>query len=415
MPLTIPVSIAQDNPETSDDLAEVSPRHRKWDTRKADNVTAAAMIGSRHPKKAKTINACCDQIALHWHKAPDGERFGKVTGTHRCHNPKVCDVCGATKANQWRRELNEVLPRIVKDHPSYRFVFLTLTVQNCPVTELGDTLKAMSAAWRKLTKRREVVPILKGFLRGTEVTRGAWIDTRTGKEIDKRQLEGVPPEHRRPKDPTKAHPHFHVLLIVPSRYFTADYIPQKRWRQLWQESAKLDYDPVVDVRAVKDTSKAIEESIKLASYSVKKSEVVADPEWFNDFHDQTLGFRFTNTGGLFRDYLKDEPTDPLSADEDSAETEAPAEAEPLQEIDVFQFQRSAKRYRRIRAIRPDPVDGDEAMRLPRDGAPKTRMSENTHQKIADLEKRLGDPKTNLDERAIIRDMIAKLKTFRRRH
>jgi plasmid rolling circle replication initiator protein Rep len=323
---TLPSLDHQDNPaQDARDLAAISPRHAKWDTRKAGSVTAAGIIAQRHPKKAERINACCDQIALHWHETTGGERFGKMTGTHRCKNPKVCDVCGATKANQWRRELGEALPRIVEDHPTYRFVFLTLSVRNCPVTELRETLKAMSEAWRRLTKRREVTPILKGFLRGTEVTKG--------------------------KDgPMRAHPHFHALLVVPARYFTADYIPQKRWRELWQECARLDYDPDVDIRAVKDTGKAIEESIKLASYSVKKAEAVADPEWFNDFHDQTLGFRFTNTGGLFRDYLKDEPAEPLPVDEDGAETEAPTVAAPLDQIDVFRYSRPRQRYRKTRTV-----------------------------------------------------------------
>jgi plasmid rolling circle replication initiator protein Rep len=324
---TIAASESEDNPaQDARDLAAISPRHSKWDARKAGSVTAAAIIAKRHPKKGKTINACCDQIALHWHETPDGERFGKMTGTHRCHNPKVCDVCGATKANQWRRELKKVLPRIMKDHPTYRFVFLTLSVRNCPIAELHDTLKAMSAAWFKLIRRKEVKSILKGFLRGTEVTKG--------------------------KDgPMRAHPHFHALLVVPQHYFTGQYyIPQKRWRELWQECAKLDYDPSIDIQAVKDTDKAIEESIKLASYSVKKSEAVADPDWFNEFHDQTLGFRFTNTGGLFRDYLKDEPANPLPADEDGAETEAPTEAAPLDEIDVFQYSRPRQRYRKTRTV-----------------------------------------------------------------
>jgi len=311
-------------PDELADLADLSPRHAKWDKRKADSLTAAAIIKQRHPKKAAKIDACCDQIALQWHEDPTGERFGKVTGTHRCRNPKVCDVCATTKANQWRRELGEALPRIVKDYPAFRFVFLTLTVRNCPSSELRATLKAMSAAWFKLIRRREVATILKGFLRGTEVTRG---------------------------EDGSAHPHFHALLIVPAHYFSGQsYINQKRWRQLWQESARLDYDPSVNVKAAKKGAEMFEDVIKIAAYSVKKSEAVADPEWFNDYHDQTLGFRFTNTGGLFRDYLKDEPATTVPDDEDGAETEAPKEAKALDEIDVFKYERPRKRYRKIRSI-----------------------------------------------------------------
>lgn len=57
-----------------------------------------------------------------------------------------------------------------KQHlPLYRLIFLTLTVKNCLLEELRETVKAMVAAWRRLmqTKRfRQAVP--GGWLRNLE-------------------------------------------------------------------------------------------------------------------------------------------------------------------------------------------------------------------------------------------------------
>ena len=72
----------------------------------------------------------------------------------------------------------------------------------------------MNRAWRRLVSYKEF-KIVKGWIRGTEVTRGAWIDTRTGETIPKRQVQKIPLKYRRIKDPELAHPHFHALLLVP--------------------------------------------------------------------------------------------------------------------------------------------------------------------------------------------------------
>ena len=68
---------------------------------------------------------------------------------------------------------------------------------------------------------------MMGFLRATEVTRNELMDT--------------------------YHPHIHVLLFVSPTYFKnkENYISQDEWTELWKKSAKLDYYPIVDVRAIK--------------------------------------------------------------------------------------------------------------------------------------------------------------------
>ena len=41
------------------------------------------------------------------------------------------------------------LPNIQERFPTHRWVFLTLTVKNPPVTELRDTLKHMNDSWKR--------------------------------------------------------------------------------------------------------------------------------------------------------------------------------------------------------------------------------------------------------------------------
>ena len=86
------------------------------------------------------------------------------------------------------------LPNIQERFPTHRWVFLTLTVKNPPVTELRDTLKHMNDSWKRLIETKRFKSGVAGFLRTTEVTRGNDGDM-------------------------MAHPHFHALLLVKPSYF----------------------------------------------------------------------------------------------------------------------------------------------------------------------------------------------------
>ena len=185
----------------------------------------------------------------------------------------------------WQARFYQALPKIVESHPSSRWLFLTLTVRNCAIDALGDTLTAMNAAFKRMEKRKELAP-LQGWIRATEVTRG--------------------------KDGS-AHPHFHCLLMVPPSWFTRDYVKQERWVELWQECLRVSYAPNVDIRAVKTKTGAmvanVAEQLQSAvaetlKYSVKPEDMTNDPEWFLELTRQLHKRRFISTGGALKNVLQ---------------------------------------------------------------------------------------------------------------
>ena len=219
----------------------------------------------------------------------------------------------------WQARFLKALPTIEAEHPSARWVFLTLTVRNCPITDLRPTIQGMNKAWQRLIKRQEF-SVVQGWIRTTEVTRG--------------------------KDDS-AHPHFHVLMMVKPSYFGKSYVTQKRWTELWQECARLDYTPIVHVQAVKPKSRlsglyemplrrAISETLK---YSVKPQDMSDD--WLIQLTQQVHHLRFIASGGVLKDVLREgEETeqDLLLADDPSATDDA---SEP----DVFfKWHRGIRRY-----------------------------------------------------------------------
>ena len=57
----------------------------------------------------------------------------------------------------WQARFYQALPKIVVDYPSSRWLFLTLTVRNCEIGELGTVLTAMNAAFKRMEKRKGAI------------------------------------------------------------------------------------------------------------------------------------------------------------------------------------------------------------------------------------------------------------------
>jgi plasmid rolling circle replication initiator protein Rep len=217
----------------------------------------------------------------------------------------------------WQARFLKSLPSIEAAHPSARWLFLTLTVRNMPVQELRQSLQSMNKAWHRLVKREEFGAV-QGWVRTTEVTKGR---------------DGL------------AHPHFHCLLLVRPSYFKKHYVRHERWTELWQECARLDYRPSVDIQVVKARSGASGESpMRRAVYETLKYSVtpedMMDREWLLELTKQVHRLRFISSGGALKGVLREtEETerDLMLADEDGEGDSGDPEL-------FFDWRREIKRY-----------------------------------------------------------------------
>ena len=213
----------------------------------------------------------------------------------------------------WKAKAYKVLPKVVEEYPTHRWLFLTLTQKNAPITELRETLKQMNKGFQRLVQLKAFPA--EGWLRSTEVTRG-----RDG----------------------SSHPHFHCLLLVPSSYFGRKYVKQSEWVAMWRKSMRLDYNPVLDVQAVKQGDRPMELVPELLKYCTKESDMVADRGWFLELTRQMHKMRSIATGGVLKEYLREleeEPEDLIGKDEES---------EPMDEASLyFGWKRREGRYRMV--------------------------------------------------------------------
>ena len=260
------------------DSERLPDSHRVWDTRKAaaDDVAdlyAQAKV-EKVSKHAAKVSACSQTVILSEVMNRETGELGHRAESWKCRE-RHCPICQSARARKMHRAFSAALPDIMLQVPEGRFLLLTLTVRNCPITELRQTLADMGKAWKRLIRKPEF-QIVRGWVRGTEVTYAA---------------NG------------EAHPHFHALLLVPPSYFGKSYIKQSRWVELWQEAAKLNYLPSVDIRRVKTVESGLIEAIKAATYSTKPSELTNDAAWFHALHVQISGLRFLASGGVIKAVL----------------------------------------------------------------------------------------------------------------
>jgi plasmid rolling circle replication initiator protein Rep len=215
----------------------------------------------------------------------------------------------------WRARFFQAIPKVLEDYPTARWLFVTLTVKNCPLEELRDTLGQMNKAWNRMVLRKQF-PAL-GFVKSVEVTRSA---------------NG------------EAHPHFHCLLLVSSSYFGGQYIKQEEWRVLWQQALRADYLPVVNVKAVKPRQGEPTNGVAIAlletlKYGVKESDLMHDAAWLTELTKQLHKTRAVSVGGVLKQYLSEEEP------EDLIHTETEEQDEPSGDVSVwFGWREMVKRY-----------------------------------------------------------------------
>jgi len=328
-------------PAQRDALTDYSPNDQPWNVHRgqADDVGGIYAGAVDFERYAARMAECGGLLRFGWSDDREtGESRLRLREAHFCR-VRHCPVCQWRRSLMWQARFFQSLPGLVEAHPRARWVFLTLTVRNCPITELGETLTAMNKGWQRLKDRKEFRPVL-GWVRTTEVTRG---------------------------EDGSAHPHFHALLMVPPSWFTGKhYVKQARWAELWADCARLDYAPIVDVRAVKArppkdgqtatdaTAQALQGAVaETLKYSTKPADMTADEAWFLELTKQTHRRRFVATGGALKDVLK--------VDQEDDEALALVEGDDGEQDDgsrvAFNWRTSERQYRRAPKADKRPGDG----------------------------------------------------------
>src|SRR5699024_1994551 len=84
---------------------------------------------------------------------------------------RLCPMCNWRRAMKHGIQSQKVVAEVIKQKPTVRWLFLTLTVRNVyDGTELNKSLSDMSKGFNRMMKYKKINKNLVGFMRATEVT-----------------------------------------------------------------------------------------------------------------------------------------------------------------------------------------------------------------------------------------------------
>lgn len=262
-------------------LRDVNSRgkNRDWRGRKIMSLKLADIFKELGYRQSliERLSSCGE--VLKFIQQEDGSL--KLYQAYFCKN-KLCPMCNWRRSMKYSYQTSRIVDEAIRQEPKARFLFLTLTVRNVKGDDLNATLTSLTQSFDRLFRRAKVKKNLLGYLRSVEVTHNEKENT--------------------------YHPHIHVLMMISPSYFQGknDYISQKEWGEMWSQSLKVDYFPVVDIRVVKQSYQGIEKAIiETAKYPVKPMDLdVTDKQVVDDLYQGLYRKRQLGFGGLFKSIKK---------------------------------------------------------------------------------------------------------------
>ena len=282
---------------------EVKGKPQPWKPKKRKALKlATALHGLGQNKKANRVYWCSDELVFA--ECPDTGKK-KLKSASFCRE-RLCVMCSWRLSIKTFFQLSQVLDVAQEENPDLIPVFLTLTIKNCAGQDLAATLDNMFNGWAKLTEHRRVKNAIKGWFRALEVTYNRDADT--------------------------YHPHFHAIMLVDKMYFfnKKAYLHTEDWVHIWRTSCRLAYDPICDIRAVRNKSQHRKRKhvAEVAKYTVKDSDYIHEDEELTMRVVDVLGRalfrrRLFAYGGVLKVIAKrlkadQEPENLINIDEDEA-------------------------------------------------------------------------------------------------
>lgn len=259
-------------------------KERPWRERKLENLQYAEYLRILNFKKANRVKECGEVLRF----VADDEGRLRLYQTWFCKS-RLCPLCNWRRSMGQSNQLMQILDEAHKQRKTGRFLFLTLTAENASGENLKQEIRKMGRAVYKLFQYKKPAKNLLGYVRSTEIT------------INKNGTY---------------HQHMHVLLFVKPTYFkdSVNYINQAGWSKLWQRAMKLDYQPIVNVEAVrsnkaKGKNSLIASAQETAKYQVKSKDILTndqerDLQVVENLERGLAGSRQISYGGLFKEIRK---------------------------------------------------------------------------------------------------------------
>jgi len=263
-------------------LQDIKNGHKRpWRQKKVRNlILADSLHRLGENKKANRVWWC--SMTIGFIEKENNEK--RLKSAQFCRE-RLCPICGWRKSLKVFYQVSKVMNVIQEKHKDLVPLFLTLTMRNCKDEDLTRVMDEIFKGWANLTEHRKTRRMLKGWFRALEVTYNGENGT--------------------------YHPHIHSILLVEKSYFTSDdYMKTEEWVQMWRKACKFDYDPICDIRKVKNRPNKGKDVADVAKYTIKDIEYLKKDKQLTDKLVSVLGSalrgrRLYAFGGLLKKVAKE--------------------------------------------------------------------------------------------------------------
>lgn len=279
---------------TGEVLVDISSsgKTRNWEEKKRNNLELVEVLKSFRNSYPDLLSSSrlfqVVECANYLKYGITQEGVKRLTEANFCRF-KFCPICIWRKSLKMFSQVSAVTELLNREYPSARYIFVTLTVKNVRAEELSRTIDRLNEGFKNLVQKKNTMKESKifkesllGYIKAIEITYN--------------------------KKTKEYHPHIHVVFHLKSSYFGRNYIKQSQWVKIWKSMMSLDYEPLVDVKAIKkidsDNSGIIAE---VSKYPIKSSDIMSIED--EDERNEVLATlltgthhrRFVTFGGTFRE------------------------------------------------------------------------------------------------------------------
>lgn len=228
-----------------EDIAGMLTEYRDW-------------IDNTYLKKRDATSRCGD--ILEFVRTEEGKL--KLYQAWFCKD-RLCPMCNWRRAMKFSVQIAQILGEINRQGIKGRPLFLTLTMRNVPGEEIGQSFSEFAVSFNRLMKYKAVKNYCIGAIRTSEITYN--------------------------KNRDDYNTHIHCLLWMSTSYFSVPgaYMAQEKWTELWKKAARLDYTPVVNVKAIKPKTPTETDPTGLFAAVLEVSKYPIKPDAFKDLVDES--------------------------------------------------------------------------------------------------------------------------------
>ena len=297
-------------------------------------------------KKSDTVSRCGER--LEFAKMEDGTI--RLYRAFFCKD-RLCSMCNWRRAIKLAAEIGEILKEMQRMEIKGRPIFITFTMKNVDGNSIGKSFSHFSESFHRLMKYKAVKSECIGAIRTSEITYNA-----------KRNDYNT---------------HIHCLLWMKPGYFKGvAYLSQEKWTELWKKAAKLDYTPIVNVKAVKPKEPTEKDPTGLFSAVLEVCKYPIKPDLFKPLFTKVYGesgideqerlrpIRMLEIGmrrkrlisffGIFKEVRNKLFGEKSNGGIEPDEEEIDGSIEEIIEIRVYQFSDKSKQYHKINVYELTP-------------------------------------------------------------